>query len=151
MAIVKWNPYGATHLRNFDYLFNRFFTGRGPLVRNTVNNSRPEAWSIPMDVVQNSDELVVTASVPGMTKDEIDVSIDDNVLTIRAETKNSATGESENFLLRERRTGTYYRSLRLPDTVDYDSAETTFKDGVLTIRLPKLESKKVRKLEISAA
>ena len=104
-----------------------------------------------MDVVQNSDELVVTASVPGMTKDEIDVSIDENVLTIRAETKNSATGESENFLLRERRTGTYYRSLRLPDTVDYDSAETTFKDGVLTIRLPKLESKKVRKLEISAA
>lgn len=151
MAIVKWHPYGATHLRNFDYLFNRFFTGRGPLVRNTVNNSRPEAWSIPMDVVQNSDELVVTASVPGMTKDEIDVSIDENVLTIRAETKNSATGESENFLLRERRTGTYYRSLRLPDTVDYDSAETTFKDGVLTIRLPKLESKKVRKLEISAA
>ena len=64
MAIVKWNPYGATHLRNFDYLFNRFFTGRSPLVRNTVNNSRPEAWSIPMDVVQNSDELVVTASVP---------------------------------------------------------------------------------------
>ena len=151
MAIVKWHPYGAVHLRNFDYLFNRIFTGRSPLVRNTVNNSRPEAWSIPMDVVQNSDELVVTASVPGMTKDEIDVSIDENVLTIRAETKNSATGESENFLLRERRTGTYYRSLRLPDTVDYDSAETTFKDGVLTIRLPKLESKKVRKLEISAA
>ena len=155
MAIVKWHPYGVRPLRDFDELFSRFFTGRRQLVTRypgkTADSPGTQAWSIPLDVVQNSDELVVTASVPGTTKDEIKVSVDDNVLTIRAETKNSANGESENFLLRERRTGTYYRSLRLPDTVDYDSAETTFKDGVLTIRLPKLESKKVRKLEISAA
>jgi len=53
--------------------------------------------------------------------------------------------------LRERRTGSYYRALRLPDTVDYEKAESSFKDGVLTIKLPKLESKKSKKLEISAA
>lgn len=147
MAIVKWHPYGIRPLRDFDDLFNRFFTGRSPLVKN----SGPETWSIPLDVVQNSDELVVTASVPGTTKDEIDVSVDDNVLTIRAEAKNSSSDESDSFLLRERRTGSYYRALRLPETVDYDRAESTFKDGVLTIKLPKLESKKVRKLEISAA
>ena len=150
MAIVKWHPYGVRPVRGFDDLFNRFFTGTGRLARNTD----PAAWSIPLDVVQNSDELVVTASVPGTTKDEIDVSVDDNVLTIRAEAKKSSSeesGESDGYLLRERRTGTYYRALRLPETVDYDKAESTFKDGVLTIKLPKLEAKKARKHEISAA
>ena len=150
MAIVKWHPYGVKPVRGFDHLFNRFFMGTGRLVRNTD----PAAWSIPLDVVQNSDELVVTASVPGATQDEIDVSVDDNVLIIRAEAKKSSSeesGESDGYLLRERRTGTYYRALRLPETVDYDRAESTFKDGVLTIKLPKLEAKKARKLEISAA
>lgn len=149
MAIVKWQPYagrGIRPLRDFDYLFNRFFTRRIP----AVSSSEPEAWSIALDVVQNSDELVVSASVPGTTKDEIKVSVDDNVLTIRAEVKDSSSEETDSYLLRERRTGTYYRALRLPDTVDYDNAESTFKDGVLTIKLPKLESKRVRELEISA-
>lgn len=149
MAIEKWQPFGVGALRDFDDLFNRFFGGM--VVRNPVRHSRPEAWSIPLDVVQNDDELVITASVPGTTKDEIDVSVDDGVLTIRAEAKNSSSKESESYLLRERRTGTYYRALRLPETVDYEKAGSTFKDGVLTIRLPKLESKKARKLEISAA
>ena len=150
MAIVKWHPYGVRRvspIRGFDDLFNQFFAGSVPPARNTA----PNAWSIPLDVVESSDELVVTASVPGTTKDEIEVSVDDNVLTIRAEAGDSSKDDSDNFLLRERRTGTYYRALRLPETVDYDNAETTFKDGVLTIKLPKLESKKVRKLEISAA
>ncbi len=150
MAIVKWQPYagrGIRPLREFDDLFSRFFARRIPAVRS----SDPEAWSIALDVVQNSDELVVTASVPGTTKDEIKVSVDDNVLTIRAEVKDSSSEETDSYLLRERRTGTYYRALRLPETVDYDNAESTFKDGVLTIKLPKLESSKVRKLEISAA
>ena len=153
MAIVKWHPYGIRPVRGFDDLFSRFFTGRYPLVGNAEN----AAWSIPLDVVQDSDELVVTASVPGTTKDEIEVSVDRNVLTIRAESKKSSSGESgepggsDGYLLRERRTGTYFRALRLPEIVDFDKAESSFKDGVLTIRLPKLESKKVRRLEITAA
>ena len=148
MAIVKWQPYGVRGLRSlsgFDDRFNRFFAGRTPV----ASASDQESWSISLDVVQNSDELVVTASVPGTTKEQIKVSVDDDVLTIRAEVDDSSSEETDNYLLRERRTGTYYRALRLPDTVDYDNAESTFKDGVLTIKLPKLESKKVRELEIS--
>jgi HSP20 family protein len=150
---VKWHPYGVRGirpLREFDDLFSRFFSSRTPLANNTASSSDPETWRIPLDVVQNSDELVVTASVPGITKDEIDISVDGDVLTIRAEAKDTSAAESDSFLLRERRTGTYYRALQLPETVDYDGAESTFKDGVLTIKLPKIESKKVRKLEISA-
>ena len=138
-------------MRDIDDPFSRFFTGRRSLARSSAINTDPAAWSIPLDVVQTSDELVVTASVPGTTMDEIDVSVDDNGLTMRAEAKSSSSDESDGYMLRERRTGSYYRALRLPETVDYDNAESTFKDGVLTIKLPKLESSKVRKLEITAA
>ncbi len=144
MAIEKWQPFGS--IRDFDDLFSRFLGTRPGIARNT----EPEAWSIPLDVVQDGDSLVVTASVPGISKDEIDVSVDDSVITIKAETASSSESETDNYLLRERRTGSYYRALRLPETVDFENAESTFKDGVLTITLPKLESKKARKLEISA-
>ena len=143
MAIEKWQPFGRVH--DFDYIFNRFHGGR------SVATTGPRSWSIPLDVVQDGDELVVTASVPGATNDEIDVSIDDNVLTIKAESSASTQSEDNGYLLRERRTGSYYRALRLPETVDYENAKSTFKDGVLTIKLPKLESKKAKKLEVSAA
>ena len=152
MAIEKWQPFGT--VREFDDLFGRFFGNRA--AHSSARNTESESWSIPLDVVQDGDSLVVTASVPGTTLDEIDVSVDDNVLTIRAESAgtNGATGKDSSgeagYLLRERRTGSYYRALRLPETVDYENAESTFKDGVLTIKLPKLESKKARKLEISA-
>jgi HSP20 family protein len=147
MAIEKWQSFG--NIRDFDDLFNRFIGTR------PTRNTEPEARSIPLDVVQDGDSLVVTASVPGTTKDGIEVSVYDNVLTIKAESvsttkSDDSTDKSNGYLLRERRTGSYYRALRLPETVDYENTESTFKDGVLTIRLPKLESKKARKLEISA-
>ncbi len=147
MAIEKWQSFG--NIRDFDDLFNRFIGTR------PTRNTEPEARSIPLDVVQDGDSLVVTASVPGTTKDGIEVSVYDNVLTIKAESvsttkSDDSTDKSNGYLLRERRTGSYYRALRLPETVDYENTESTFKDGVLTIRLPKLESKKARKLEFSA-
>ena len=144
MAIQKRQSFGS--VRNFDDLFSRFLGSSA----GAVSNSEPEAWSIPLDVVQDGDNLVVTASVPGTSKDDIDVSVDDNVLTIKAETGDSSSKETDGYLLRERRTGSYYRALRLPETVDFENAESQFKNGVLTIKLPKLESKKARKLEISA-
>lgn len=145
MAIERWQPFGT--VRDFDDLFGRFLGTRSGVTRN----AEPEAWSIPLDVVQDGDNLVVTASIPGTSKDEIEVSVDDNVLTIKAETESSSEKDTDGYLLRERRTGSYYRALRLPETVDYESTTSTFKQGVLTITLPKLESKKARKLEVTAA
>ncbi len=145
MAIQKRQSFGS--VRNFDDLFSRFLGNSA----GAVSNSEPEAWSIPLDVFQDGDNLVVTASVPGTSKEDINVSVDDNVLTIKAETGESSNKETDGYLLRERRTGSYYRALRLPETVDFENAESTFKNGVLKIKLPKLESKKARKLEISAA
>jgi len=144
MAIERWQPFGS--IRDFDALFTRYIGKRASVIRNT----KPDSWSIPLDVVKDGDSLVVTASVPGTSKDDIDVSVDEDVLTIKAENSSSSSDERESYLLRERRTGSYYRAIKLPETVDYENAESTFKNGVLTIKLPKLESKKTRKLEISA-
>jgi HSP20 family protein len=136
-------------VRNFDDLFSRFLGSSAGAVSNS--EPEPEAWSIPLDVLQDGDNLVVTASVPCTSKEDINVSVDDNVLTIKAETGESLNKETNGYLLRERRTGSYYRALRLPETVDFENAKSTFKNGVLKIKLPKLESKKARNLEISAA
>jgi HSP20 family protein len=134
-------------VQNFDDLFSRFLGSSA----GAVSNSEPKAWSIPLDVLHDGDNLVVTASVPCTSKEDINVSVDDNVLTIKAETGESLNKETNGYLLRERRTGSYYRALRLPETVDFENAKSTFKNGVLKIKLPKLESKKARNLEISAA
>ena len=77
MAIVKWHPYGVRRLQSFDDLFNRFFTGRSIAVRNLAGNPALATWRIPLDVVQNKDELVVTASVPGTAKEDIEISVYD--------------------------------------------------------------------------
>ena len=81
-------------------------------MRSPSRSTGPESWSIPLDIVQDGDSLVVTASVLGITLDDIDVSVDDNVLTIRAEsagtngtTAKDTTAETNGYLLRERRTG----------------------------------------------
>ena len=144
MAIDRWQPFGS--IRDFDALFTRYIGNRASVIRN----SKPDSWSIPLDVVKDGDSLVVTASVPGTSKDDIDVSVDEDVLTIKAENSSSSSDERGSYLLRERRTGSYYRAIKLPETVDCENAESTFKNGVLTIKLPKLESKKTRKLKISA-
>ncbi|MDE0592563.1 MAG: Hsp20/alpha crystallin family protein [Dehalococcoidia bacterium] len=144
MTIQKRQYFG--NVRNFDDFFIRFLGNSA----GVVSSSEPEAWSIPLDVLQDGDNLVVTASVAGTNKEDIDVSIDNNVLTIKAETSKSSNKQTDGYLLRERRTGSHYRALRLPETVDFENADSKFKNGVLTIKLPKLESKKARKLEISA-
>lgn len=144
MAIQKQQSFGSS--RNFDDFFSRCLGGN----TGVASSRESEAWSIPVDVIQDGDNLVVAASVAGISKEDIDISVDDNVLTIRAETSKSSDTSPDGYLLRERRTGSYYRALRLPETIDFENTKSKLKNGMLTIKLPKLESKRTRKIEISA-
>ena len=110
-----------------------------------------EAWAAPLDVVADGGDFVVRASMPGVSPDNIQVSIEDNVLTIRGETASRFDSAEGNYLMRERRSGSFHRSLRLPDTVDQDKAEPLFEHGVLTITLPKAEAKKAKQFEVKVA
>ena len=110
-----------------------------------------EPWPVPLDVVADGDDFVVRASMPGVAPENIQVSIEDGVLTVRGETASHFETTEGNYLMRERRSGSFHRSLRLPDTVDQDKAEPRYEHGVLTISLPKAEAKKAKQFEVRVA
>jgi len=107
-----------------------------------------EEWSIALDVIQRPDEIVVKASVPGINPDGIDVAIEDDILTIRAERKPEFQDNDSVYLVQERPTGSFFRSLRLPENVDANKVRSVYEQGILTITLPKAEEKKRKQIKI---
>ena len=107
-------------------------------------------WSIPLDAVDEEDKLVVRASLPGVHADQIDVTVENGVLRISGQTKSDEERKEGSYLVRERRSGIFQRSLRIPETVDVDKAETAHEDGILTISFPKVESKKAKHLTVAS-
>jgi HSP20 family protein len=146
MVLQRWDPF--TELRQMQENMNRLWQGFFP---TTDNGSEMERWSILLDVCQEEDRVVVYASIPGVHPDDIHISIEDNVLTIRGQTKAEYEGHNGNYLMRERRTGSFYRALRLPDIVDFDKAQTHYEHGVLSIAFPKVESKRAKHLKIGTS
>ena len=127
---------------NMDHMWRRFGTS------HDEDNGGSEAWAAPLDVVGDGDNFIVRASMPGVGPDNIQVSIEDNVLTIRGETASHFESAEGSYLMRERRSGSFHRSLRLPDTVDQDKAEPRYEHGVLTVTLPKAEAKRAKQFEV---
>jgi HSP20 family protein len=110
-----------------------------------------ENWAIPLDVVQEGDNIVVKASVPGVNPEDIDISVENDVLTIKGQTKEERKQQEGNYLMRERRAGSFYRALRLPDTLDSDQAQPHYENGVLSITFPRMESKRAKRLHITSS
>ena len=108
-------------------------------------------WALPVDVLQDDDNVIIHASLPGFKPQDIRATIEENVLTIDAETKPDEDKQNGNYLLRERRMGHFSRTLRLPDTFNGEKAETHYHQGVLSITLPRSEDRKARQLEIKVA
>ena len=107
-----------------------------------------EQWNIPIDVVQKPEEIVVKASLPGVKPEEIEITVEDNVLTLKAESVKESESQESGYLIRERSAGTFYRALRLPDSVDTDKITPVYEHGVLTIALPKAEEKKKKQIKV---
>jgi HSP20 family protein len=110
-----------------------------------------EHWSIPLDVVQKTEEVEVKASLPGIKPEEIDIAIEDNVLTIKAESSSESETEEGGYLVRERSFGSFFRALRLPDSVDSEKVRSTYENGVLEITLPKAEEKKRKQIKVNVS
>ena len=130
---------------NMDRMWRRFGS-----FHNDESNGI-EAWAAPLDVAADGDDFVIRASMPGVAPENIQVSIEDGVLTIRGETASHFENTEGSYLMRERRSGSFHRSLRLPDTVDQDKAEPRFEHGVLTITLPKAEAKRTKQFAVKVA
>ena len=138
MLLQRWDP--LFDFRRRHYIADRTCHG----FPQTVDALEPKRWSIALDAVEEDGKLVVRASLPGVDSDEIKVTIEDGVLTIYGETKVDDEAKVGNYLIRERRAGSFHRSVRLPDSVDVDQAETNYDEGVLTVAFPKAESKRAK-------
>lgn len=101
-----------------------------------------------VDIIDRPEEILVRAELPGVTKDDLEVTLGDNSLTIRATTKQEKKEETEQFFRRELCRGEFQRTIELPYGVDGDKAKTCFKDGVLELTLPKAEGAKRKSIKI---
>ncbi len=142
MVLRRWEPF--RELRTMEDTINRLWRSYG----REAAGPTVEGWSVPLDVVREGDEIMVHASLPGVDPENIDVSVEDSVLTIKATTHADVEREEGEYLMRERRTGSFHRALRLPDTVDTERIQPGYKNGVLTITIPKAESKKAKRLKV---
>jgi len=143
MTLVRWEPFGEINALRKE--MNDFFGGLEP--------ARSRAASLPMrmalDVAETDEEIIVKAELPGLVDKDIDVTVEGDILTIQAEKQAEANEEGKRYHLVERSYGKIGRSFRLPTDVEAGKTKATFKDGILTVALPKSESEKARKISVN--
>jgi HSP20 family protein len=128
MTIVRWDPF-----RDFGF-------------------TAPTAWTPPVDIFQTGDhELVLKAELPDMSREDIDITVENFVLTIKGEKKLASDVKEEQYRHLERRYGAFSRSFSLPQTVDATRVAAEYKNGVLTVRLPLREEAKPRTIKVDVA
>lgn len=127
---------------------NRLAREMDSLLGTSWNNAS-DLWTPAVDVEETADELLLTAELPGMSRDDIDIELEDGVLTIQGEKKEEQKQEGRQGLLYERRWGSFTRRFTLPRAVDASSITARYENGILAIRVPKAEEAKGRKIEIT--
>jgi HSP20 family protein len=147
MALIRWEPVAELNsLQNeMNRLFNTFFDQPTSTSRA---GGQARRWIPAMDLVETRDHYVLRADLPGLFEEEVNVQLQDNVLTISGERKPQHETEPEGYYRLERAFGGFSRSLTLPDGIDPDAVQAHFDRGVLELRIPKPEQKKPRQVQI---
>ena len=145
MQIVRWDPF-------------RDLAAMNSRLNRTLNDScAPHTedafgtWAPPVDIFEKNEQLVIRAEIPGVQKEDMDVRIENGVLSLHGERKQEIEVKEENAYRMERVYGKFTRSFSLPTTVDATKVTATFKDGILEVTVPKAESAKPKKVQINAA
>lgn len=144
MELMPWKPFQElARLRDeMDRLREEFFGER----RFFAPSER--RWRPSLDVAETKDKLIVTAEIPGMGAEDIDISVSGDTLTIKGEKKQEREEREENYHLSETRYGAFSRSIRLPAEIDEKGVDATYKKGILKIALPKKEGTKPKKIKV---
>lgn len=144
MALIKWEPSEslASLRRDMDRLLEDFF-GDGPF-----RSERGGAFAPNVEVSDTKDAVVVKAQVPGVTKDNLHISVTDDTLTLKGEMKEEEEKEEKDYHRREFRYGSFTRTVPLPMAVQSDKAAAKLKDGVLEVTIPKSEKTKVKEIPV---
>ena len=143
--LSRWEPFRdmVTLREAMNRLFEESF------VRPWESHAVPSVGAgLAVDVYEKDDALIVKAAVPGVKSEDLDITITGDVLNIKGETKEEEEPREENYHRREFRYGSFCRSVRLPIQVDVNEADATFKDGILTLNLPKPEEKKPKSVSV---
>jgi HSP20 family protein len=146
MNVVKYDPF--RDLRSLQDEMNRLFSGT--FSRGNQDEVLRGAWSPSVDIFENKNEIVLEAELPGMNPEDVNISIENNILTLHGERRFEKKDESDNFHRVERSYGSFTRSFTLPPTVSSENANAEFQNGVLRLTLAKREEAKPRRIEIKA-
>jgi HSP20 family protein len=144
--LTRWEPF--RELPTLREMMERFWDEPFDLLRTlprTLGEFRPA-----MDVSEDEGAYIVKASLPGVKPEEVEVTLSDNVLTLKGEAKQEKETKEENYHLRERRFGSFMRSITLPMAVKSEKVEATHENGVITLRLPKSEEVKPKKIAVKS-
>ena len=147
MAIVRWRPF--EDLLNMQDEMSRFldsfFGERAPARRAEESQS---SWLPRVDISESENEILVRADAPGMSKDDIKITMSENVLTISGEKKIERDEKKENYHRIERVFGSFQRNFYIPSNVDAEKINASYKDGVLSVALPKKEEAKPKEIPV---
>ncbi len=147
MALIRWEPARelGTIQNEMNRLFNTFFDT--PTSAGSANALR--RWIPAMDLVETGGEFVLRADLPGLSESDVNIELEDNVLTVSGERKSEHEERNEGYYRIERSFGSFRRTLTLPEGVDPEAVKATFDRGVLEVRVPKPEQRKPRTVEIA--
>ncbi len=134
--------------KNFDRFFRHPFSMMGPSTWPDFNFSKIGEMSPSVDIFEEKGDVVIKAEMPGIKKEDVNVTITENTVTISGEKKQKEKIEKKNYHREERRYGSFCRRFGLPENVNSDKANASFKNGVLEIRLPKTKESKQKKVMI---
>lgn len=145
MGIVRYDPF--RDLRNLQEEVNRLFTGNVSRSFDDEGIARG-SWSPSVDIYENKEQIVLEAELPGMSREDFDLSVENNVITLRGERHFEKKDETDNYHRVERAYGSFLRSFTLPNTVSSEGAAADYRNGVLRVVLPKREETKARRIEV---
>lgn len=148
MSLVKWSPLKELEdmKRDMDRMFDELFAGRRP------RWNKPEEASVIMPGVELFDRqntLVLRAELPGVSKEDIDLTITKEAITIKGELKRDDTVRTEDYFIAERVYGSFLRTVQLPFEIDEEKVDATFKKGLLEVVMPKKEDAKAKEVRIA--
>jgi HSP20 family protein len=147
MALIRWEP--VRELNTLQSEMNRLFNTLFDTPMPGDGGSAARRWIPAMDLVETDEDFVLRADLPGLSEGDVNIELEDNVLTVSGERKSEHEERKEGYYRVERASGTFSRSLTLPEGVNPEQIKASFDRGVLEVRIPKPEERKPRKVAIS--
>ncbi len=147
MKLAKWDPFREMEEMLDPYSKSQDWPYRGGRDLNTKGAD----WAPRVDICETEKDFCINAEVPGIKRDDVNISVEDHVLTITGKNEHKKEDKGETYHRIERFYGSFSRSFTLPDNVDEEKIVATFKDGLLSMSIPKTEIVKPKKIEIKAS